>query len=358
MCTPTFLRTLGLSLALLLPTAAGAAKAAPEQAFVDRVAQKLLTVSPAPEGVKWPPVFVVTELPASGRINACARLEHGEKRDEQPRPRVEVSHGMLADVVQGDADRLAYILGHELGHVLLGHIRPRAGETSPFVEAAMGRERELAADRKGMELAGAAGFAAAGAVKAIERAIVVEGDYSPFEGLLSDHPCWGDRLAALDPSRPRPAAGHRDFRGLASLTLPDGKVVHVGDAAAEVERQLGAPSASEMVRGTGLRRMGYAAHEVEFLVGDRVLAIHARSLGALPLALRGTDPTGAAALRTGMERDDLDRLLGDTYEYVQILDPEVNYRYYRNLGLAVRLQAGRVAELVIVQVPARRLAGG
>jgi hypothetical protein len=41
-----------------------------------------------------------------------------------------------------------------------------------------------------------------------------------------------------------------------------------------------------------------------------------------------------------------------------LTDPNVNYRFYRQLGLAVRVRQGVVKELVVVQLPERRMPGG
>ena len=53
-------------------------------------------------------------------------------------------HGMLKS-----DDELAVILGHELGHILLGHTKPGSNPD---------RKREMDADRTGLELAAQAGF--------------------------------------------------------------------------------------------------------------------------------------------------------------------------------------------------------
>ncbi|NCQ33270.1 MAG: hypothetical protein GW802_38645, partial [Armatimonadetes bacterium] len=63
-------------------------------------------------------------------------------------------------------------------------------------------------------------------------------------------------------------------------------------------------------------------------------------------------------LRVGMGKDQLDALLTDQdYDFRQLTDPEVNYRFYRDLGLAVRVRDGKVEELVVVQIPQRHLPG-
>lgn len=501
----TLFRTVALSAVCLLPAASASAEVSTkDRALVEKVSRRLLGVVKPVEGMEWPPVFSIAVLPASGRINAVARLERGA--DGKRQPRVDVSEGMLADVIQGDADRLAYILGHELSHVLLGHVKPTVGEEpTPFVHAAVGRERELAADRKGAELAAAAGFSPAGARAAIERSIAADGEYSPFEGLQADHPCWADRLALLDrehrelwqaaatfdngvsflraeqfadaarcfravvavlpdcgeawgnlgiallgiyrdslpgaaaplpaqcfhragaawaaagrvAARPgavaepaaesawkdalqaldearrchadpeavqatlsaarqlQPAGGAMNaslgfapnsvpakpktgarFRLAAGLPLPGGKAVTLGMPAADLEAALGKPAVREPLAGEAIVRWRYPALGVEVLVGDRVLAICLPAGSAAPLELRRT-AGGSTRLEVGMDRDELDRLLGDdNFEFVQLVNPDLNYRYYREAGVAVRIKQGRVEEIAVVQVPSRRVGQG
>lgn len=49
---------------------------------------------------------------------------------------------------------------------------------------------------------------------------------------------------------------------------------------------------------------------------------------------------------------DLDRVLGDSeYDFRQLIDPNLNYRFYSDLGLAALVQNGKVIELVIGQIP-------
>jgi len=47
--------------------------------------------------------------------------------------------------------------------------------------------------------------------------------------------------------------------------------------------------------------------------------------------------------------------MGDVdYDFRQLVDPELNYRFYSDMGVAVLVKSGRVVELVIGQVPKRR----
>jgi tetratricopeptide (TPR) repeat protein len=145
------------------------------------------------------------EIHGEDEVNAfaTARLE-GDGAKAQVHPQVVVFRGMLSRVIRdpadpaGDADRLAFILGHELSHVSLGHVtRPRAGQTE-FTRLVFSRQQESAADLKGMELALKAGYSFRQGRTAIDRMKALGLTYSSFEGLGADHPAWNDRLAAMD----------------------------------------------------------------------------------------------------------------------------------------------------------------
>jgi tetratricopeptide (TPR) repeat protein len=160
--------------------------------FVEEVSRRLLAVAKQPSGFTWPPAF---QVQASAKINAYATAhESNAGRTAQ----VVVYEGLLSRVVEGDSDRLAFVLGHELSHILLGHVLTQSATRTPFLQATFTREQEIAADQRGMELALSAGYSYRRALKGIQRAIEIGLDYSSFEGLSEDHPSWTDRIALLD----------------------------------------------------------------------------------------------------------------------------------------------------------------
>src|SRR5208337_705656 len=156
--------------------------------------RRLLAVAEPVAGYAWPPTIKVVD---KDEIQAYA---HDASKDGQVRPEIVVMAGLLHRVVQGNADRLAFVLGHELGHVILKHIqRPPPGKTD-VVKLVFGREQEIAADAKGMELTLAAGYSKKGALGAIRQFLDLGLglEYSSFEGLGLDHPSWKERIALLD----------------------------------------------------------------------------------------------------------------------------------------------------------------
>src|SRR6266851_3837072 len=125
---------------------------AQQEAMVKDVFSRLLTVPDAAKPIKaydaWPP----DAAESVGKYNAFAAAPLCY-------PIVRITQPLRQDVIQGDPDRLALILGHELGHVLLGHVDcAESRDLSRISRLSFGRDKEFAADAKGWELALAAGY--------------------------------------------------------------------------------------------------------------------------------------------------------------------------------------------------------
>jgi hypothetical protein len=186
----------------LLLAAAGPGRAAPsekDQKLVKEVGDRLVAVCDPPRDLTWPPDVGIAPDPGP---NAFATVVHENGRpilkDGKLQPVIRVTEGMLAKVVKGDPDRLAYILGHELGHTLKLHVLTRGPGETGFTKNVFGRNQEDEADRLGAELAVKAGYSLVKGIKAITEMQALGLEYSSFEGLGADHPSWNDRLAKLD----------------------------------------------------------------------------------------------------------------------------------------------------------------
>ncbi len=158
-----------------------------------KVSKRLLDAcdrDPVP-GWAWPPDV---QFEDKGKIDAYAALKSDEK---PPQPIVRLDVLLMEKVVQGDPDRLALVLGHELSHILLRHVGKDRGNTE-LLRASFTRDQELAADHSGMDLMLKAGYLPRKGKKAFERFKDLKLDYSSFEGLGQDHPSWDDRLALID----------------------------------------------------------------------------------------------------------------------------------------------------------------
>lgn len=185
----------------LFATSASAQQSA-DAGLVESVFRQLLAAPmasrPQAKYASWPPEVAIISADRDGaraaeqmRLNAFAAAPDCH-------PVVRISQGLMTEVVQGDADLLALILGHELGHVLLGHpVCAPAKDTTSVLQMAITREQEYAADAKGYALALAAGYSVRRGLKGLQRLDEIS-HYSSFEALSADHPSWADRLARLD----------------------------------------------------------------------------------------------------------------------------------------------------------------
>ncbi len=172
------------------------------------VSKRLLAVADPPAGLAWPPTFTVVEEDAINAF-ASARLEFDDKEKGEKRfkvrPFVVIFSGMMSQIIKtekdpdpaGAADRLAYILGHELSHITLKHITPPRDQKTEFTRLVFSRDQEIAADVTGAELALKAGYSIRKGMETIRRMQKLGLEYSSFEGLNAGHPSWNDRLAHL-----------------------------------------------------------------------------------------------------------------------------------------------------------------
>jgi tetratricopeptide (TPR) repeat protein len=118
------------------------------------------------------------------------------------RPTVFINRPLLNQVVEGNSNRLAFVVGHELSHIVLGHARPRSitsRSATVLLETIFSREQETAADRNGIKLALAANYDFAEAMQAPKRFIALGLEHPPL--WPADHPSWSQRLALMEKNR-------------------------------------------------------------------------------------------------------------------------------------------------------------
>jgi tetratricopeptide (TPR) repeat protein len=186
-----------------------AAPTAKDKKLLEEVAAKLLAKCEQPEKIEWPPNIALED---DDDINAYASLvdKNGQlyqSGNGKIYPIVRINTGLMTKVIKSDdvgaADRLAYILGHELGHIVKGHCYPFGKKPkTPLLKVTFGRAEELEADHFGCELLLKAGFDFKRALQGIERMKEVlkelGSDYTSFEGLEKGHPSWDARLEKAD----------------------------------------------------------------------------------------------------------------------------------------------------------------
>ncbi|MFO0915086.1 MAG: M48 family metallopeptidase [Pirellulales bacterium] len=164
-----------------------------DRQLVDETMERLLAVVDRPEGYeKWPPRWKIID---DDETNAFATLD----ADLLPSkfPIVRIHRGLLDQIVQNDENRLAFVLAHELSHLLKQHVIPTDKDQPRIIELAFSREQELEADQLGMEITVKAGYSYRQAMDALERMRKLTNVYSSFEGNGVGHPSWSDRISLL-----------------------------------------------------------------------------------------------------------------------------------------------------------------
>ena len=120
----------------------------------------------------------------------------------------------LVDLCAQDPDELAFLLGHEMGHVLCGHARSQLTARTflnavtarlsgaglmlrQLLNQGYSRELELEADGEGARLAAAAGFDPRAAARALERLARGASGNAGLMAYFSSHPPLAERVRKL-----------------------------------------------------------------------------------------------------------------------------------------------------------------
>ncbi|MCX6223733.1 MAG: M48 family metalloprotease [Bacteroidia bacterium] len=158
---------------------------------VTSVSKRLLSVLDSiPGDLKWPPVFEIIE---SDQVNAYAGVKENQ-------PKV-VIHTSLNTITEGMPDRLAYIIAHELIHIVKGHCNSSGFAGTGSLNYLFTRADEEVADIEGLKLLLKAGYSYKEAVNTFKVIRNKLGDYSPLEAQSVDHPSWTQRLEYTDKSQ-------------------------------------------------------------------------------------------------------------------------------------------------------------
>ncbi len=120
----------------------------------------------------------------------------------------------LLHLCEHDQDTIAFFLGHEIAHVVLGHAKDQltaktlldaisarlsgAGQLlRQMVTKGYSRTLETEADRTAVKLTAAAGFNARAAIRALEHLSRITPDHSGLAEYFSTHPSFADRIEDL-----------------------------------------------------------------------------------------------------------------------------------------------------------------
>lgn len=165
-----------------------------QQRLVDDTMERLLAAVDRPEGFeRWPPRWKIID---DDGVNAFATLD----ADLLPAhfPIIRIHRGLLDQIAENSEHRLAFVLAHELAHLLKRHVLPNPDrDQTKITELVFSREEELEADQLGMETALKAGFSYQQAMETPLRLRSLGNTYSSFEGNGTGHPSWSDRITLL-----------------------------------------------------------------------------------------------------------------------------------------------------------------
>jgi len=193
-CVPIAALLAGL---LLVASPAHAEIQESDRQMVKEVWARLLAVAEAPEGFAWPPTIEIVDKSDCNAYATVRQPAEGEDPDLYY-PISVIYTGMLDQIMQGDPDRLAFILGHELSHITCGHVISGQTGKPNFIEIVYTRADENEADVVGAQLMVEAGYSLQRGIEGIKRMLELGFEYSSFEGLGADHPSWKDRLVLID----------------------------------------------------------------------------------------------------------------------------------------------------------------
>ena len=184
-------------------------------AMAEEVANRIASVITLEHSLHtWPPdLYIHDQKDQNGNsmLNAFAHPCGGDIDAGMPtdcsapegatKPHVHFTKAILDQVVQGNEDRMALIMGHEMGHITLGHTTPYAFRNLGQSELSMyafGRQQEIGSDLNGVQYGLSAGYDLDGMLSAFYRFIELDMSYSSFEGLGVSHPSWEERLTFID----------------------------------------------------------------------------------------------------------------------------------------------------------------
>lgn len=171
----------------------------PNVILLNAVWDRLLAVVTAPAGLAWPPQLHLLTDSELQTLKMSPQDPTAFATSYKGTPLVCVNKALLNSIIEGNANRLAFVLGHELSHITLGHIQHTRGGSTLLLMTVFTREKEIAADRDGIKLALAASYDFREAMSAPRRFIELGLEQPPL--WPSTHPSWTQRLALLDKKR-------------------------------------------------------------------------------------------------------------------------------------------------------------
>jgi hypothetical protein len=172
---------------LILPSTGNSQNADFKQKVETVLGKLIASIDKVPANIKWPPKIIINE---TSDLNASAHIEDGQ-------PYITVNTG-LTKITDDVPDRLAYIIAHELTHIIKGHCSRKLLSEKNALASTFSNEDEKEADVEGLKLFLKSGYSYTEAINTFKILRQVSGDYSPLEAQSKDHPSWTERLSYID----------------------------------------------------------------------------------------------------------------------------------------------------------------
>ena len=107
--------------------------------LLQKVSKKLFSViDNPPQGKIWPPTI---ELIQSKEVNGYASFDA-----KQNRYKITMTSSLFDTIILGKSSRLAYVVSHELGHIISGHCSTEMSNSSNVFYPIYNRDFEKQAD--------------------------------------------------------------------------------------------------------------------------------------------------------------------------------------------------------------------
>lgn len=159
-----------------------------------KILKQLLVNIDQPKGKDWPPAFETSK-----KLSSIAYTTQSYNPGKNLFGfKVILSNKLIDNLNQIDENILAFILGHELAHIILNHVTGDNPSSSEIISNALLSEDEFEADFLGLKYAVEAGYNYNQIISGLHKITECTSYLSTFESLAYDHPSWIDRLSRLD----------------------------------------------------------------------------------------------------------------------------------------------------------------
>lgn len=187
-----------------------------------------------------------------------------------------------------------------------------------------------------------------------------------LDGMTSASAWWPlayeqyQQLAKAAGTEPKPKSefrrpGIKDWRPVTHVELKSGESIGLGQSIEATLKQLG-PADVEIpvIEGTNLKYYVFGEHGLRILATREVLAVVLDSKAAPEIKVRRPGlGTEVVSIGVGTSRSEIEKLFGGDWDVdlVHLFNTDELHQLYREIGVAVQFDQGKVSEIVVAVVP-------